>query len=114
MPLMKNRPATYDDVEELFSGTRDNVVFRTNETVNVIGARIETLRHTVCQKSGLVRASYRRITAFNTLSEFPKRAGALVNSHPVSGPGNLCRLRISGGFDIWKRIFITIYYQARN
>jgi predicted transposase YbfD/YdcC len=73
MPLMKNRPATYDDVEELFSGTPDNVVFRTNETVNVTEARIETLRLTVCHKGGLVRASNRRITAFNTLSEFPER-----------------------------------------
>jgi len=50
MSLKKNWPAVYADVEKLFNEPPDDVVFETNETVDLTGGRIETRRHTVCQK----------------------------------------------------------------
>ena len=48
MSLKKNWPAVYADVEQLFNDPPDDVVFETNETVDLTGGRIETRRHTVC------------------------------------------------------------------
>ena len=50
MSLKKNWPAVYADVEQLFNDPPDDVVFETQETVDLTGGRIETRRHTVCHK----------------------------------------------------------------
>jgi hypothetical protein len=114
MSLKKNWPAVYADIEQLFSDPPDSVVFETNETGDLTGGRIETRRHTVCHKGGLVRASYRRITALNTLSEFSQRRRRPGHSDPGSGLDDQCRCGISGLLRVPKQFFITIYYQARK
>jgi hypothetical protein len=50
MSLKKNWLAVYADVEQLFNDPPDDVVFETQETVDLTGGRIETRRHTVCHK----------------------------------------------------------------
>ena len=49
MSLKKNWPAVYADVEQLFNDPPDDVVFETNETVDLTGGRIETRRHGVSE-----------------------------------------------------------------
>jgi hypothetical protein len=48
--LKENWLAVYADVEQLFNDPPDDIVFETNETVDLTGGRIETRRHTVCHK----------------------------------------------------------------
>jgi predicted transposase YbfD/YdcC len=50
LSLKKNWPAVYADVEQLFNDPPDDVVFETEQTVDLTGGRIETRRHTVCHK----------------------------------------------------------------
>jgi predicted transposase YbfD/YdcC len=50
MSLKRNWPAVYADVEQLLNEPPDDVLFETNETVDLSGGRLETRRHTVCHK----------------------------------------------------------------
>jgi len=50
MSLKKNWPAVYADVEKLFNEPPDDVVFETNETVDLTGGRIELAGTRLCQK----------------------------------------------------------------